>query len=139
MSTASVTRSRVVPGWSMAPVVEAYQAVLDHVEKGRDGLHDEALLRQVFRAAEVLHIELHAARDPQLRKKAFFDPKDWDHKLNYQTVDGEHDTSARLQRSANPGAIRCMPTSVRRPQPAGRRATCMWVDRGANCLPWLRA
>ena len=35
--------------------------------------------------------ELHAARDPQLRKKAFFDPKDWDHKLNYQTVDGELD------------------------------------------------
>jgi glyoxylase-like metal-dependent hydrolase (beta-lactamase superfamily II) len=35
--------------------------------------------------------ELHAARDPQLCKKAFFDPKDWDHKLNYQAVDGEYD------------------------------------------------
>ena len=35
--------------------------------------------------------EMHAARDPELRKKAFFDPKDFDHKLHYQEVDGEHD------------------------------------------------
>ncbi|MGE0822867.1 MAG: N-acyl homoserine lactonase family protein [Candidatus Binatia bacterium] len=35
--------------------------------------------------------EMDAARDPAMRKKAFFDPKDFDHKLNYQTVDGEHD------------------------------------------------
>jgi len=35
--------------------------------------------------------ELHAARDPELQKKTGFDPQDWDHKLNYQTVDGEFD------------------------------------------------
>lgn len=35
--------------------------------------------------------ELAAARDPKLRRKAFFDPKDFDHQLNYQTVTGEHD------------------------------------------------
>jgi glyoxylase-like metal-dependent hydrolase (beta-lactamase superfamily II) len=35
--------------------------------------------------------ELDAARDPVLRKKAFFDPKDFDHQLNYQAVTGEYD------------------------------------------------
>ena len=35
--------------------------------------------------------ELHAARDPELNKKTNFDPKDWDHKLHYQAVDGELD------------------------------------------------
>jgi len=35
--------------------------------------------------------EMDAARDPELRKKAFFDPKDYDHKLDYRAVDGEYD------------------------------------------------
>lgn len=35
--------------------------------------------------------ELDAARDPVLRKKAFFDPKDFDHQLHYQPVSGEYD------------------------------------------------
>lgn len=35
--------------------------------------------------------EMAAARDPELRKKAFFDPKDYDHQLHYQEVSGEYD------------------------------------------------
>ena len=35
--------------------------------------------------------ELEASKDPVLREKAFFDPQDYDHQLNYQAVDGELD------------------------------------------------
>jgi len=35
--------------------------------------------------------ELDAAKDPELRAKALFDPQDYDHPLNYQAVDGEQD------------------------------------------------
>ena len=35
--------------------------------------------------------EMNAARDPALRQKSGFDPKDYDHKLNYKEVDGEYD------------------------------------------------
>lgn len=35
--------------------------------------------------------ELEASKDPVLREKAFFDPQDYDHNLNYQAVDGELD------------------------------------------------
>lgn len=35
--------------------------------------------------------EMAATKDPELRKKALFDPKDYDHPLNYQEVTGEHD------------------------------------------------
>ena len=35
--------------------------------------------------------ELDASKDPDLRAKAFFDPQDYDHPLDYQAVDGELD------------------------------------------------
>ena len=35
--------------------------------------------------------EMAAARDPELRRKVGFDPKDFDHKLSYKEVDGEYD------------------------------------------------
>jgi glyoxylase-like metal-dependent hydrolase (beta-lactamase superfamily II) len=68
--------------------------------------------------------EMHAARDPELRKKAFFDPKDFDHKLNYKEVDGEHDIFGD-------GSLVIFPTHGHTP---GHQSLRVRVTKGADVV-----
>lgn len=68
--------------------------------------------------------EMYAARDRQLRKKALFDPKDFDHKLHYQEVDGELDIFGD-------GALVIIPTHGHTP---GHQSLCVRVTKGTEVV-----
>lgn len=65
--------------------------------------------------------ELQTARDPELNKKTNFDPQDWNHKLNYQDVDGELDLFGD-------GALVLFPTHGHTP---GHQSLRVQVTKGA--------
>lgn len=65
--------------------------------------------------------ELLTARDPELNKKTNFDPQDWNHKLNYQAVDGELDLFGD-------GALVLFPTHGHTP---GHQSLRVQVTKGA--------
>lgn len=65
--------------------------------------------------------ELQTARDPELNKKTNFDPQDWNHKLNYQAVDGELDLFGD-------GALVLFPTHGHTP---GHQSLRVQVTKGA--------
>lgn len=68
--------------------------------------------------------EMHAARDRELRKKALFDPKDFDHKLNYREVDGELDIFGD-------GSLVIIPTHGHTP---GHQSLCVQVTKGSQVV-----
>lgn len=66
--------------------------------------------------------ELQTARDPELNKKTNFDPQDWNHKLNYQAVDGELDLFGD-------GALVLFPTHGHTP---GHQSLRVQVTKGSD-------
>src|SRR5439155_786328 len=71
--------------------------------------------------------EMAAARDPELRKKVGFDPKDFDHKLSYKEVDGDpaRARAAGVRKSAEKFVgCACAPVSL--PRLFGARSAPYW-------------
>ncbi len=87
--------SRTQPGEEIVTQLSKFKLVPDdiHYVINSHFHFDHAGGNEFFPKSTILvqKNEMDASKDPELSAQALFDPKDYDHPLNYQTVSGDHD------------------------------------------------